>query len=86
MLGSVEKNMSLFLQWECEQSTHVDKKLTSFSPNLFGSLVTIYICKCHANDSEEFRVHYSVKVKQLAYIVINTMWIFGRTESDSNVF
>ena len=59
--GSVEKRVSLFVQQESQQSVHVDNKQISFSPIPVGEFGD-YVCKCHANDNEDFRIQYSVRL------------------------
>ena len=59
--GSVEKRVSLLVQQENQQSVQVDKKQTSFSPIPLGEFGD-YVTKGHANDNEDFRIQYSVRL------------------------
>ena len=70
--GSVDKKVCLFVQEESQQSAHVEKKQISFSPipvEEFGD----YVCKCHANDNEDFKNQYTVRSNVICSWYMNTV-------------
>ena len=58
-VGSVEREVKLFVKKEGAPSPYVARKHITFSPiplDQFGE----YVAQCHANDNREFRDHYTV--------------------------
>ena len=58
--GTVERKVNLFVKREGQKCSNMAKKQT-FSPipvEEFGD----YVCKCHANNNEDFRDQYSVRL------------------------
>ena len=56
--------MSLLVKREGQQCGNVAQKQAFFSPvpvKEFGD----YVCKCHANDNEEFKDQYTVRMETL---------------------
>ena len=65
MAGSVDKRVCLFVQYEDRQSVHGEKKQITF-PGISVEEFGDYVCKCHANDNDDFKNQYSVRSNKRA--------------------